>query len=141
MRTPILILVAITGLLACTQRPAQTGGDTSSLTGIEWKVTQLEGQPAALGAGGKPATLQLDETEHRATGFGGCNRFAGNYQLGEADLTFSALMMTKMACDAGMELEQAVARALGETRHYRLTGGQLELLDDSSVVVARLEKS
>lgn len=141
MRIHSLVLAAGgIGLFACTRRPPAATEQTPQLTAIEWRLVELNGQPAGLGAGGKPATLSFAETDKRANGFGGCNRFGGTYELSGTALSFSPLLMTKMACDAGMELEQNVARALGETRNYRLAAEKLELLNDAGVVVARYQK-
>lgn len=136
------VMSLLFGVIAagCSQRPPATDEPAPKITGIEWQLTELAGQPAGLGAGGRPATLNFDDAEKRANGFAGCNRFAGTYQISGGELIFSPLIMTKMACEAGMELEQGVGTALAEVRNYRLSDRKLELLNDSSIVVARYEK-
>ena len=44
-----------------------------------------------------------------------------------------------MACDKGMETEQAFLQALGRVSGWRISGKQLELLDTGGKAVARLE--
>lgn len=107
------------------------------LEGTEWILTEIGGHPASHGAGGKPATLLLSASDHRASGFGGCNRFSGGYRIAGDSLVFGALAMTMMACPSGMELEQQFGAALTATRRFKVNSDTLELLD-STGVAARL---
>jgi heat shock protein HslJ len=121
----------------------QQGGTLAStrvptLIGTEWSVVELNGAPAGLGVGDKPATLLLSAADHRVSGFAGCNRAAGTYTLDGSALHIGPLVMTRMACQQGMDLEQRYAAALGATRSYRIDNGQLELLAGDTVV-ARLK--
>ena len=113
-----------------------TARDTS-LVGPEWHLVELHGGPAAAGAGGRQATLQF-VSDGRVAGFGGCNRIAGPYTLRADSLRLGPLVMTRMACEAGMELETAFAAALDSVVRYRREGATLELLDAGGVI-ARLE--
>ena len=112
----------------------------TSLTSGEWALVALGGQPAPLGAGDRPATMIFTPGTNRVTGFSGCNRASGSYQLNGTTLTFGPLIMTRMACDKGMELEQRYAATMDSTRGYRLTADTLELLDTSGTVIARFER-
>lgn len=110
----------------------------SAVEGIEWTLVELGGKPAPLGNGGKPATLTLDAGERRASGFAGCNRVAGSYELDARALRFSALFGTKMGCATGMDLELLFTEALEATREYRLAERMLELVGEQGVL-ARFE--
>lgn len=112
----------------------------TSLTSGEWALVALGGQPAPLGAGDRPATMIFTPGTNRVTGFSGCNRASGSYQLNGTTLTFGPLIMTRMACDKGMELEQRYAATMDSTRGYRLTADTLELLGTSGTVIARFER-
>jgi len=103
------------------------------MTGVEWSLVELNGAPAPLGAGDRPATLTLGDSA-RASGFGGCNRIAGSYELAGDSLRFGPLISTRMACDQGMELEQAYGAALEATRRFRVTEAGLELLGADGVI-------
>ncbi|MEM8606632.1 MAG: META domain-containing protein [Myxococcota bacterium] len=108
----------------------------------EWVLSELEGAPAAKGAGGKSPTLTLHGTEKRASGFAGCNRFTGGYELGdEGTLRFPGVAMTMMACPDGMELEQSYSKALGATTSYEIEGNSLVLKAEDGRVVARFDLS
>ena len=121
----MLVLSLMLGALGC--RPAAR--EPAALTGVTWVVTEVAGAPVQLAPGQRPATLSLD-TNGVATGFAGCNGFRGRYRLANDSLTFSDLMMTKMACEPGLELEVAFTRALDATRRYRLEGNRLVLIDN-----------
>ena len=128
---------------ACARPPqgASSGADfRRAVSGADWEVTELAGQPAPEGAGGRRATLAFDADSARAGGFSGCNRYGGSYTVSGSELRFGELVMTKMACDRGMELESGFMRALERTTAYELAGGELVLRDGSGVVV-RLSRS
>ena len=75
----------------------------------------------------------------RVTGSGGCNRFSGSYQSDQRSLRFGPLASTRMAC-LDMDTETAFLRALERTRHYRIRGRTLDLLDAGGGLAARLEE-
>lgn len=126
-------------LAAACARPPQGGSSAAdfrrTVAGADWEVTELAGQPAAEGAGGRRATLAFDADSARAGGFSGCNRYGGSYTVTGSELRFGQLVMTKMACDRGMELESGFMRALERTAGYELVGSELVLRDASGVVV------
>jgi heat shock protein HslJ len=144
MRNPTAVfllglLVGLT-LTACQSRGERTSGaastpaasDTSPrvtapLIGTDWKLRDLEGRPAGLGAGNQPATLLL-ASDSSASGFAGCNRFRGTYTLHADSLRLGPLMATKMACAQGTELERAYLAALDSARTYRIAGYTLVLI-------------
>ena len=79
-----------------------------SAEGIEWSLV-----------GGLGQTLLLDGGH--ASGSGGCNRFAGSYELEGERLWFKALASTRMACDPKvMQAESDYFLALGRTARSRL---------------------
>lgn len=105
-----------------------------SLFGITWNLTELNGQPPPAGAGGKPATLLLEQAEHRASGFAGCNRMTGSFTQAGESLSFGPMVMTRMACAEGMELEQQYGAALAGVRTLRLSAAGMELMGDSGTI-------
>jgi len=117
-------------LPACTPVPS----DSSSPYGVDWRLIELNGQPAPRGAGGKPGTLTLVEGEGRASGFAGCNRFSGTVTASSGRIQFGPLMLTKMACAEGMDLEAHYPTTLNRSNSFRVTETGLELLSGSEVV-------
>jgi heat shock protein HslJ len=133
------ILLPVAALVALPGCPRNTnpspGMEMSEIGTHQWALVELNGRPAGTGAGGMPATLQID-ADH-ASGFAGCNRFSSAYTRSGAALRFTGPVSTRMACAAGMELEQAYLTAITATRAYRVSGGTLELLGDGGTVLAR----
>lgn len=122
-------------LILLTIPPGCKGSSNSSgLYGKEWTLVELNGQPVSLQ---KPPTLLFESPDH-VGGFGGCNRLSGTFKVTKNQLTFSPLMMTKMACAEGMDVETAFATALGETKEYAIKDSELELIGDAGAL-ARLK--
>jgi heat shock protein HslJ len=136
MRFKHMCSMALAALLvaACHHTASDSGGPVPSIEGIEWKLVELNGKPAAKGANGKPATLTLTAAGTRANGYAGCNTFFGSYTLTGSALKFGLLGMTRMACPGTDALESAYTKALAATTGQRLSGGKLELLAGTNVV-------
>jgi heat shock protein HslJ len=81
-------------------------------------ATQTDGQgPAKL-------AFSTSTGQRRASGFDGCNRFAGSYDLKNGVLSFGPLIATRMACTGARNaLEQAFLDALA---HIAKTGVQMK---------------
>lgn len=124
-------------------RPA--GGNVSpvkpdaSLTNTYWKLIELNGQPAALGAGNRELYMVLTTEGDRVHGFSGCNKFTGNYQQKDGQLHFEPLASTRMACITGMEQEKRFLDALESTVRYALSGESLSLYERHDQLILRFE--
>lgn len=97
------------------------------LKGSRWSlhsfVTNEQQQPVPDGV---EVTLVFDST--RVGGTGGCNRYGASYQLKGTELSFGAVMATRMACPGpGMELEKRFFAALGTVAEHELRDEQLWL--------------
>jgi heat shock protein HslJ len=75
-------------------------------------------------------------SRHHVRGSGGCNRLMGSYEAKGAQLTFSQMATTRMACAQGMDTEKALVEALATVKGWKITGQQLELLEGDGQVVA-----
>jgi heat shock protein HslJ len=134
---PAILGVALTSLLACVpeQGVVNASSDLSDLENVEWKLTELDGAP--LAATQRPApTLKLSSKERQASGFAGCNRFTGGYELVGEQLRFNALATTRMACPDPTP-EAALLKALDQTASWRVAGRTLELSDATPMVRSR----
>lgn len=69
----------------------------------------------------------------------GCNSASADYTLTGDALSIGMMAMTKRACvDPGRnEFESDYVEALSKVKRYRVTSGQLELLDAGGNVLAR----
>jgi copper homeostasis protein (lipoprotein) len=129
---------------SCETRPSAgrpAGGQPAQvpLEGPEWRLVALAGGPISVADTERAPTLQLDPSDHRAFGSGGCNSFGGSYTLDGDRLGFGPLISTKMACATGMETEQAYFAALAEVRSWQVIGERLELYGAGGGVLARFE--
>ena len=114
----------------CASPPAPALEDTY------WRLASLGNAPVVLAAEQRAPYVVLASVAHRASGYAGCNRMMGGYELDGAKLAFTQMAGTMMACAQGMELEQRFHAALANVAAWRLTGARLELLDDSGQAVA-----
>lgn len=104
----------------------------------QWTLTWVGGEKVASGSP-RPAYIELDPGTHRLSGSGGCNRLMGGYALEGDHLRLNGTARTMMACVGGMDTEDKLVKALEETREWRVSGQELELLDGSQTVVARFK--
>ena len=70
------------------------------------------------------ATFAADGT---LKGSGGCNEYSANYSLQEGQIGITLPTSTQMACEVGMEQEQAVLSILENAASYRLGLGALDI--------------
>ena len=75
----------------------------------------------------------------RVTGSGGCNRLTGPYEQKSDAIKFGALAATRMACEHGMDTEDALGNALGAASSWKIVGDQLELYDAGGGLLATFE--
>jgi heat shock protein HslJ len=118
-------------LIAAGCRPA-TLQLSGQVTGVEWRLVEIDGTPAVRSADGmgRDAFLQLDADSARVTGFTTCNRFFGRYEPPSAGrLRFSDIGSTKMACvePARVQQEQQFMDVLRTTDRYEVAGNRLTL--------------
>jgi heat shock protein HslJ len=111
----------------------------ASLINTYWKLLEIEGKPAALGAGGKEIHLITGGEENHVHGFSGCNRFSGGYKQNDDRLEFGNLATTRMACADSMELESSFLDALNRVRRYSIQGERLTLYDEQNQSILLFE--
>jgi heat shock protein HslJ len=79
------------------------------------------------------------EKAHIISGSNGCNRIMGGFQSDGNKLSFGQLASTTMACLDGADIADTFAKSLEQTAGWKITGNQLELLDDTGNTLARFE--
>lgn len=112
----------------------------TSITETYWKLTELMGQSIpALKEGQKEVHIILKKQDTRITGFAGCNRINGGYELKEGSrIKFTGLISTLMAC-ADMKTEQELLKLLPQVDNYSLNGDKLTLNKARMAPLARFE--
>jgi putative lipoprotein len=134
MKLRLLFVALASGSLACAAVGSDSGAPTLEKT--HWTL-------ASLGAGRVPvATTQTEPflvfgaEPGRVTGSGGCNRLTGPYEQKADAIKFGALAATRMACEHGMDTEDALGTALGAASSWKIVGDQLELYDAGGTLLA-----
>jgi heat shock protein HslJ len=125
-----LLLVLAGSLLVA---GAGCGGDDDSasppLEGTEWTLVSGVDAPADA-----VPTLLLEDGN--ASGFSGCNRFAGGYELDGDSLSLGQLAGTSMACEEPqMETELAYTQALASVDAWAVEGGELVLSSEGAEIL------
>jgi putative lipoprotein len=110
-----------------------------SLTDTYWKLTEIDGQPASLGAGERELHMVLTSVGNHVRGFSGCNRFTGSYERNGSQLRFKPLATTRMACREGMEQEQRFLDALGAVMRFSISGERLTFYTGDERLILRLK--
>ena len=125
MRRWSLALGCVATLITGCGEPVQQAGDP---TGIAWELTEgtVDGEPVPI-VDGYPITLSL--TDEGAGGTAACNGYGGMYEIAGAQITFSELLGTEMACvDEGvMESEQSYLGGLLLVNTFSMTEDSLTL--------------
>ncbi len=122
--------------------PGETCGarkTTSELFDTRWKLTRLGDEPIVLAENQRAPYLVLDSEDQRVSGFGGCNRLNGSFEIEGQSITFGPMAVTKMACIPGGDTERAFLAALKKATSFHKTAHHLEFLDAEGTMVARFE--
>lgn len=141
LRAPLGALTVATLLAACTMptHPDSTAAapdpfnpatiqliDDTSWALVQWQNADGSLRDVPHGNTGEPIqlTLSIATGERRASGYSGCNRYMGSYDVKNGMLSFGPLAGTRMACPAsvGGKLESAYLDALA---HLAKAGVQM----------------
>lgn len=138
---PVLTQGASDKISVVLRRVSSAPSASVSLEGAQWKLTSFNGSDALLGSGSKVPNLTLDPITHRVSGWSGCNRLTGTYNLALEQLTFSQMAGTRMACASGMELERQFLDSMQRVKRWRIDAGTLSLFDLAGNLIASFEVS
>lgn len=110
-----------------------------ALSSHGWRITEIAGLELDAQARAR-TSLRFDAAQRRMAGTIGCNRMMGSYEAVASALTFGPLAATRMACPGVLDArERAFAKALGDTRRWRIAGRVLILSGEGGAVLMRLE--
>lgn len=99
---------------------------SNNLTGVEWRVSEISGHTVAPSVDRQQPFIIFDAAKTQATGYAGCNRFFGGYELEGAELKFGPIGATKRACpDLEEAVETELFKVLDATRRWRIVDGTL----------------
>lgn len=122
---------------AATENKADT--EIYALTGVKWKLTELNGKPVPDKINDKEPFLELREVDKRYAASGGCNGIGGQFTLSKnGRIKFSQGVSTMMACE-NMEIETQLKDALIATDNYTINGNILSLNKARMASLARFQ--
>ena len=109
-----------------------------SLSNTAWKLTSLNGIPAAPGAEGKDVSLSFSADGRSVTGYSGCNTFNGSFESSGDTLTFGLMASTMRMCSESevMELELSFHKALEGAERFEINGDELTIIDGRNTPLA-----
>jgi heat shock protein HslJ len=132
----IVSSLAVLALAACVAAPRPG----VPLTGVQWRLTELEGAPVAGSSVPRAPALRFVSEGERVTGFTTCNSLFGRYDAPGGDrLRLGELGTTRMACvdPALAAQEQRFLSVLERVDRFTIAGDTL-ILRQGDVVLARL---
>jgi heat shock protein HslJ len=127
-RTVFLGSVLALALIACAETNRSGDPGVGDPTAVAWELESgtLEGEPIPIVAG-HPITLSF--TDDGAGGTAACNGYGGSFDISGAEITFSELFQTEMACvpEETMESERLYLEALAGVESLSMEGDRLTL--------------
>lgn len=136
-RPAVMPLVLGTGVVlalllsACSSSP-------ESIEGTSWQMTHLGQQQPVPGT---VVTIQFDDSG-RVNGTGGCNSYAGPYEVERADISMGPFSTTLMGCPGAVGVQEtAYLAALQVTTNYAVDGDTLTFFNsegETLITYARL---
>lgn len=110
-------------------------GGGASMTGIEWRPTNVGAEEIAADSG----MFVVFSVDGSINGNGGCNKFFGSLQSTDGELSVGELGATRMACPSEiMDREMAFMNALQDTTQFEMGANSLQLFDAGDVLLAEL---
>jgi len=106
-----------------------------SITNTYWKLLEIKGEAVTHSENLKEPYFIL-KADNKIAGFGGCNRFFGNYRVTPTQISLGAMAMTRMMCKGSMELEQNFQKVLQEATHYKIQGENLQLFSNNQLLAS-----
>ena len=143
MILPALLVILL--LSNCSNSKINTKTNPGEAAGIvrdtplrdtHWKLIALGEKPIDTSKNIKEMYILFRSENNRVEGNGGCNTFAGPYQVkGDSSVILGELASTKMYC-GGIENENAFFMALSATDHFQIHDDTLILSKGHSVKLA-----
>ena len=113
-----------------------TLSEPAALLNTHWKLVVLDSTDVVASIN-QPEPHLMFSTDNRVTGSDGCNNLMGTYTLEGDKLTLGEIAATKMACQEGGEQADALQKALEKVSNFTIHADQLELRDETGLVLAR----
>ncbi|MDO6541958.1 META domain-containing protein [Photobacterium sanguinicancri] len=132
-KTFLLAIITIIGLSGC-EKKTQIGFTEDDLK-QSWVLTKVDGKDVKTAEPRITPTMAID-TDLKIAGFSGCNRFFGQIELTDNNLTVTSMGSTKMACiqDDQASLEALMTTSLQKANTIALENNTLTLTSDQHIL-------
>ncbi len=136
----VVLLFGCNGLKTTeNQKKGNTPSENKILINDVWALTEILEVPLSDDIAKRPQ-LEFNHKENSFSGNNSCNQITGNLkELTNTDMEFGIIKETKMACKE-MKLASTFVQQLRNTRSYKVTNGNLHLLDADEKVLLRFKK-
>jgi putative lipoprotein len=119
--------------------PGASAGDGAKralpLENTPWTLVSLADMSDAASTAGPAMGLVLQSAGHRLSGFGGCSRLVGSYELSADAIKLAPSGTTMLGCPRElMDRQKAFISALAMATGYRVSGNTLELRSGERVL-------
>lgn len=135
LQTLIIVFVAV--IMVCFAGCSGSVTQNAELGGGKWMLYEIGGTQYKAPAGGENVYIVFNTGTSQASGMASCNTFSGSYAATGSNIKMGPMISTKMACD-DMSTEMKFMQSLNKAASYKITGGKLYLMDESSAVLCRL---
>lgn len=99
-----------------------------SLFQTEWELIRMGSSKPKLTENENKVSILFSKDNSHFTGFSGCNRYSGKYEIKRGNLTFDNVACTKMACpDINMNFENNYLNALNKVNNFSIVADTLFL--------------
>ena len=128
-----------------TEKPADhfvVSKNYKMLINKRWKLTELVGDKFfSADTVKKDGYIQFNDQDNQFSASNGCNDIFGTFMItSNSQITFGGGRSTKMSCP-NMSTKENMARVLYSTKAFDIIKDELILLDENSMIIARLKAS
>jgi heat shock protein HslJ len=129
----IFMVPLLLGACAMQERNRQYGEGDSVLQNSYWMLLSLPGQQMEDNPESYTAYIRFNESDNDLTGFTGCNRLRGTYQVSSNSLKLTNLSTSRAMCPI-IEQENFLMAILEKVDAYRIAGEILTLFYKNKAV-------
>nr|WP_174506730.1 META domain-containing protein [Acinetobacter sp. Marseille-Q1620] len=139
----ITLITSVFMILGCTDNirsfPSRSEQGASLLHHRTWNLTHIGTLEFRPESGHKMPSIQFDQTHMRFSGFDGCNRIMGTYQINGQNIQIGPSAGTKMMCHNNQQLTIRFNNALSKVTSFRASGHTLKFLDRQGQLLLQFE--
>lgn len=124
----LIIGLALITFANCNNQKKKTQSSNNKnheIENIRWSLTELNGKPIPETVFGK-VHLTLSEEDKKLTGYNGCNRLMGSYEISnELQISFSNIASTRKACNNENWDELEFNKTIESVNNFSISGNKL----------------